>query len=40
MLKSKIFKVVGALVTLLAIVSASTASTWLLYQPKQPKNLN
>ncbi|NSW91622.1 MAG: cyclic lactone autoinducer peptide [Firmicutes bacterium] len=40
MLKSKVFKVLGALVTLFAVISASSACTWLLYQPKQPKCLD
>ncbi|NLC68609.1 MAG: cyclic lactone autoinducer peptide [Clostridiaceae bacterium] len=40
MLRAKIFKALGALITLIALVSASAASIWLLYQPRQPKCLD
>lgn len=35
----KLFSVVASVVTVLAIVAASTASAWVLYQPKAPKSL-
>lgn len=39
-MKSKLFRVIGALAVLSALFSASTACTWLAYQPKMPKCLN
>ncbi|HHV98310.1 MAG TPA: cyclic lactone autoinducer peptide [Clostridiaceae bacterium] len=40
MKKSKILGVIGAIATLLALISASTACTWALHQPRMPKCLN
>ncbi|MCX7710476.1 MAG: cyclic lactone autoinducer peptide [Clostridia bacterium] len=38
-MKAKIFSVLGALVTFVALTSASSACCYFLYQPKVPRNL-
>lgn len=38
-MKIKVLKAISVLATLSALVSASVASLWLAYQPKEPKCL-
>lgn len=38
-MKQKVFGIIGAVVALIAMAVASTASFWLLHQPKEPKCL-
>lgn len=38
-MKSRFLGVVAVVVSILAIASASTASTWLWHQPKAPRSL-
>jgi len=38
-MKTKILTIASAVVTLLALFSASTACIWFAYQPREPKCL-
>jgi len=38
-MKSKSLRILGAVATLFALITASTACTWILHQPKEPKCL-
>jgi cyclic lactone autoinducer peptide len=38
MIRTKIFKAVSVLLTIIGLATVSTASIWLMHQPKAPKS--